>query len=108
MIINAAVLWIPADHVDGQYIRSSVILHKPFQVDLKFFCVQRLTGRMETMSMERNVTSDYEYSNAFPFEKDFDQWHYKRWTEENWVRAHFTQKSKRRMGWLCVVRDILA
>ena len=37
--------------------------------------------------MERNVTSVYEYSNAFPFEKDFDQWHYKRWTEENWVSA---------------------
>ena len=42
---------------------------------------------METMTMERNVTSVYEYSNAFPFEKDFDQWHYKRWTEENWVSA---------------------
>ena len=37
------------------------------------------------MTMERNVTSVYEDSNAFPFEKDFDQWHYKRWTEENWV-----------------------
>ena len=41
---------------------------------------------MEPMSMERNVTTTYEYLNAFPFEKAFDQWHYKRWTEDNWVR----------------------
>ena len=38
------------------------------------------------MTMERNVTYDaYEYSTSFPFERSFDQWHYKRWTEENWV-----------------------
>ena len=46
----------------------------------------RCQRRMEPMSMERNVTTTYEYSNAFPFEKAFDQWHYKRWTEDNWVR----------------------
>ena len=49
---------------------------------------------METMAMERNVTSAYEYSSALPFEKAFDQWHYKRWTEENWVSASLKTESK--------------
>jgi len=40
---------------------------------------------METMTIERNVTLAYEYSTSFPFERSFDQWQYKRWTEENWV-----------------------
>ena len=48
---------------------------------------------METMAMERNMTSSYEYSSAFPFERDFDQWHYKRWTEDNWVGSNSKQDS---------------
>ena len=43
--------------------------------------------------MERNRTSSYEYSSAFPFERDFDQWHYKRWTEDNWVGSNSKQDS---------------
>ena len=43
--------------------------------------------------MERNMTSSYEYSSAFPFERDFDQWHYKRWTEDNWVGSNSKQDS---------------
>ena len=45
------------------------------------------------MAMERNMTSSYEYSSAFPFERDFDQWHYKRWTEDNWVGSNSKQDS---------------
>ena len=45
------------------------------------------------MAMERNMTSSYEYSSAFPFERDFDQWHYKRWTEDNWVGSDSKQDS---------------
>lgn len=76
------------------------------------------------MTMERNVTYDaYEYSTSFPFERSFDQWHYKRWTEENWVSDSmktrfeclrcFTGKTGfkcfayGRMEWVNAVRDIL-
>ena len=87
--------WVPANFLSF----LEICWNSPSLIWTVFCCSEckKLNRRMETMTMERNVTSVYEYSNAFPFEKDFDQWHYKRWTEENWVSLSFTQKSEWRL-----------
>ena len=77
---------VPADFCNFSKYGASLL--KFFHLNLNCIFVQSIRGvqRMETMTMERNVTYDaYEYSTSFPFERSFDQWHYKRWTEENWV-----------------------